>query len=36
MVANSKNERYSRMNSAGRPVMDKLAKDMIDDILKFE
>jgi len=24
------------MNSAGRPVMDKLAKDMIDDILKFE
>ncbi|KAL3808490.1 hypothetical protein ACHAXA_009815 [Cyclostephanos tholiformis] len=36
MVANSKNERYSQLNSAGRPVMDKLAKDIIDDILKFE
>ncbi len=36
MVANSKNDRYSRINSAGRPVMDKLAMDIIDDILKFE
>ena len=36
MVANSKNERYSQFNSAGRPVMDKLAKDIIDDILKFQ
>mmetsp|Transcript_13515 Transcript_13515/g.24800 ORF Transcript_13515/g.24800 Transcript_13515/m.24800 type:complete len:249 (+) Transcript_13515:838-1584(+) len=36
MVANSKNEGYSKLNSQGRPVMDKLAEDMIDSVLGFE
>ena len=36
MVANSKSETYSRLNSQGRPVMDKLAEDMIRDVLLFE
>eukprot|EP00581_Thalassiosira_minuscula_P018296 CAMPEP_0183719668 /NCGR_PEP_ID=MMETSP0737-20130205/12502_1 /TAXON_ID=385413 /ORGANISM="Thalassiosira miniscula, Strain CCMP1093" /LENGTH=708 /DNA_ID=CAMNT_0025949399 /DNA_START=368 /DNA_END=2494 /DNA_ORIENTATION=+ len=36
MVANSKSERYSQLNSKGRPVMDKLAEDMVDDVLGFE
>ncbi|KAL3777298.1 hypothetical protein ACHAW5_004678 [Stephanodiscus triporus] len=36
MVANSKSERYAQLNRAGRPVMDKLATDMMNYILKFE
>jgi len=36
MVANSKNEKYSQLNSQGRPVMDKLAEDMVRDVLDFE
>jgi hypothetical protein len=36
MVANSKTERYAQINKAGQPVMDKLAKDLIRDILSFE
>jgi hypothetical protein len=36
MVANAKTERYSQFNKAGQPVMDKLAKDLIRDILSFE
>eukprot|EP00578_Thalassiosira_sp_NH16_P013875 CAMPEP_0181123944 /NCGR_PEP_ID=MMETSP1071-20121207/26195_1 /TAXON_ID=35127 /ORGANISM="Thalassiosira sp., Strain NH16" /LENGTH=629 /DNA_ID=CAMNT_0023209171 /DNA_START=221 /DNA_END=2110 /DNA_ORIENTATION=+ len=36
MVANSKNEKYSQANSQGRPVMDRLAKDMVHDVLEFE
>lgn len=36
MVANSKTERYAQFNRAGQPVMDKLAKDLIRDILSFE
>ena len=36
MVANSKNEGYSKLNSQGRPVMDKLAEDMVDSVLRFE
>ncbi|KAL7533086.1 hypothetical protein ACHAXR_005032 [Thalassiosira sp. AJA248-18] len=36
MVANSKSEQYSKLNSQGRPVMDKLAEDMIHDVLEFE
>ena len=35
MVANSKNEKYSELNSQGRPVMDKLARDMVQEILGF-
>eukprot|EP01082_Thalassiosira_pseudonana_P008619 g7255.t1 g7255 contig24:215772-217642(+) len=35
MVANSKSERYSKLNSQGRPVMDKLAEDMVRDVLLF-
>ena len=36
MVANSKTEKYAQFNRAGQPVMDKLAKDLIRDILSFE
>ncbi|KAL7545444.1 hypothetical protein ACHAWF_008791 [Thalassiosira exigua] len=36
MVANSKNEKYSQLNSQGRPVMDKLAEDLVDSVLEFE
>jgi hypothetical protein len=36
MVANSKTERYAQFNKAGQPVMEKLAKDLIHDILSFE
>ena len=36
MVANSKTERYAQFNKAGQPVMDKLARDLIRDILSFE
>ncbi len=36
MIANAKNEKYSQWNRLGRPVMDRLAKDMIKNILEFE
>ncbi|KAL3804029.1 hypothetical protein HJC23_006420 [Cyclotella cryptica] len=36
MVANSKSETYSKLNFQGRPVMDKLAEDMIRMVLQFE
>lgn len=36
MIANSKNERYTQLNSQGRPVMDRLAEDMVNDVLGFE
>jgi len=35
MVANSKSEFYARLNAKGRPVMDKLALDLITDVLHF-
>ena len=34
MVANSKNEQYSKLNSKGRPVMDKLAQDIVRFVLE--
>ena len=36
MVANSKSDAYTKLNFQGRPVMDKLAEDMLRDVLKFE
>ena len=36
MIANAKSDRYSQLNSQGRPVMDKLAGDLISQILKFD
>jgi hypothetical protein len=36
MVANSKSDAYTKLNYQGRPVMDKLAEDMLRDVLKFE
>jgi hypothetical protein len=36
MVANSKSDAYTRLNFQGRPVMDKLAEDMLIDVLQFE
>ena len=36
MVANSKNEKYSQLNSQGRPVMDRLAEDMVAHVLGYE
>jgi len=36
MVANSKSEAYKQMNFQGRPVMDKLAHDIVDDVLTFD
>jgi hypothetical protein len=36
MIANSKNEKYSQWNSLGRPVMDRLAEDMVKNILEFK
>lgn len=35
MVANSKSETYSKLNFQGRPVMDRLAEDMMGDVLMF-
>jgi uncharacterized linocin/CFP29 family protein len=35
MVANSKSETYKQINFQGRPVMDKLAHDVVDDVLAF-
>ena len=32
MVANSKSEAYATLNAAGRPIMDRLAKDLIKSI----
>jgi len=32
MVANSKSETYSKMTANGKPVMDKLANDLVHDI----
>lgn len=34
MVANSKSEFYANLNSGGRPVMDKLAKELIQYIIE--
>ena len=36
MIANSKSEAYKQINLQGRPVMDKLAHDIVDDVLNFE
>eukprot|EP00585_Thalassiosira_rotula_P012575 CAMPEP_0196130760 /NCGR_PEP_ID=MMETSP0910-20130528/1027_1 /TAXON_ID=49265 /ORGANISM="Thalassiosira rotula, Strain GSO102" /LENGTH=746 /DNA_ID=CAMNT_0041390129 /DNA_START=43 /DNA_END=2283 /DNA_ORIENTATION=- len=36
MIANSKSEGYTRINSQGRPVMDNLAEEMVNDVLEFE
>lgn len=36
MVANSKSERYSQLNSQGRPVMDRLAEDLVRLAEDFE
>lgn len=36
MVANSKSDTYTKLNYQGRPVMDKLAEDMLSDVLEFE
>ena len=36
MVANSKSEQYSKLNSQGRPVMDRLAENMVESVLEFE
>jgi len=36
MVANSKSKRYSAMTANGKPVMDKLANDLVHSILKTE
>jgi len=36
MIANSKSEAYKQINLQGRPVMDKLAHDIVDDVLTFE
>lgn len=36
MVANSKSERYSQINSQGRPVMDRLAQDLTRMAQEFE
>ena len=35
MVANSKSDFYSRLNSGGRPIMDRLASDLIVEITDF-
>ena len=35
MVANSKSDTYTKLNYQGRPVMDKLAVDMLSDVLEF-
>ena len=34
MVANSKSETYANLNAGGRPIMDRLAKDMIKSIFR--
>lgn len=36
MIANSKSEAYKQIHLQGRPVMDKLAHDIVDDVLTFE
>eukprot|EP00555_Chaetoceros_dichaeta_P011720 CAMPEP_0198267916 /NCGR_PEP_ID=MMETSP1447-20131203/35165_1 /TAXON_ID=420782 /ORGANISM="Chaetoceros dichaeta, Strain CCMP1751" /LENGTH=445 /DNA_ID=CAMNT_0043958743 /DNA_START=124 /DNA_END=1461 /DNA_ORIENTATION=- len=36
MIANSKNKRYSDMTANGKPVMDKLANDLVHSILETE
>ena len=36
MVAHSKSDSYTKLNYQGRPVMDKLAEDMLSDIFMFE
>lgn len=36
MVANSKSDTYTKLNYQGRPVMDKLAEDMLRDVLEFK
>jgi hypothetical protein len=36
MIANAKNEKYSEWNRLGRPVMDRLAQDLVKNILEFE
>ena len=36
MIANAKNEKYSQWNRLGRPVMDRLAEDIVKNILEFE
>lgn len=36
LVANSKNDVYSKLNAAGQPIMDQLASDLIQDILREE
>ena len=36
MTANSKNQRATRVNGRGRPVMDYLAKEMVCSVLEFK
>lgn len=36
MIANSKSEGYTKVNGRGRPVMDRLAEDMVHDVLEVE
>lgn len=33
LVANSKNEWYAKWNAGGRPIMDQLASELLDDLL---
>jgi len=33
LIANSKNSLYSKLNSNGKPVMDRLANSLISDVL---
>jgi hypothetical protein len=33
LVANSKNTFYSNLNAAGKPVVDRIATDMLHEIL---
>ena len=35
MVANSKSDSYTKLNYQGRPVMDNLAEDMLNDVFQF-
>jgi len=36
MIANAKSEGYSKINASGRPVMDGLAEEMVEEVLEFE
>ena len=36
MVANSKSKFYSRLNANGRPVMNQLAKELLEEVASFQ